>query len=94
VDLDALLPLYVWTHNEAIRNILEDMHVGIYLCCGNISKNIPGHDHFNADGFYKKIAQVLFGQLRYNTLYLLAGREGCGGSSGRHACRESPVWIL
>lgn len=70
VDPDELLQLYVWAHNEAIKDIPDDMHVGIHLCRGNLPNNIPGHEHFNADGSYERIAQVLFGQLKYNTLYL------------------------
>lgn len=70
IDPDELLDLYIWAHNETLRELPKDMHVGVHLCRGNMPKNIPGHEHFNATGSYEHIAHRLFRQLKYNTLYL------------------------
>lgn len=65
VDPDELLDLYVWAHNEAIRDHPKDMHIGIHLCRGNI----PGLDGF-VQGSYEKIASKVLARLHHDTLYL------------------------
>lgn len=65
VDPDELLDLYVWAHNETLRDRPADMHIGIHLCRGNM----PGVKGF-VEGSYDKIAQKLFSRLGHDTFYL------------------------
>ncbi|KAJ0275546.1 hypothetical protein Brms1b_011749 [Colletotrichum noveboracense] len=65
IDPDSLLDLYIWAHNEAIKNLPTDLHIGVHLCRGNI----PGGPSF-AEGSYEKIASQVFPKLNYATFYL------------------------
>lgn len=64
-DPDELLALYVWAHNEAIRDRPEGMHIGIHLCRGNI----PGTKGF-VQASYEYIAESVLAKLNHDTLYL------------------------
>ncbi|CAG9982722.1 unnamed protein product [Clonostachys byssicola] len=64
-DPDKLLDLYIWAHNETIKDRPEDLHMGIHLCRGNI----PGTGGF-LEGSYDSIAEKVLTQLNYDTFYL------------------------
>lgn len=63
-DPGELLDLYIWAHNEALRDRPKDLHVGVHLCRGNFGKQ-----HF-ATGSYEWIAKKLFSDLDFDTFYL------------------------
>ncbi|KPM39526.1 hypothetical protein AK830_g7029 [Neonectria ditissima] len=65
VDPDELLDLYIWAHNEAIKDLPADLHVGVHLCRGNM----PGTKGF-LDGSYEIIAERILTRLNFNTFYL------------------------
>ncbi|KAL0930641.1 methionine vitamin-b12 [Colletotrichum truncatum] len=62
---ESLLDLYIWAHNECLRDLQSDLHVGIHLCRGNM----PNSPSF-AQGSYEKIASQVFPKLNYATFYL------------------------
>lgn len=64
VDAAELMDLYVWAHNESIKGLPADMHLGVHLCRGNF-----GPIQAQAGG-YEKVAEKLFNGLNYNTFYL------------------------
>ncbi|KAK2597394.1 hypothetical protein QQS21_006018 [Conoideocrella luteorostrata] len=78
-DPDELLDLYIWAHNEVLRDIPADLTVGIHLCRGNMPKNMAAHVDFNASGSYERIAELLFTKLRYKKFYLEFDDERSGG---------------
>ncbi|KAK1515289.1 uncharacterized protein CCOS01_13482 [Colletotrichum costaricense] len=65
IDPEALLDLYIWAHNQVLRDLPPDLHVGIHLCRGNM----PGQPSF-AKGSYERIAAKVFPKLNYHTFYL------------------------
>ncbi|WYZ45843.1 hypothetical protein EsH8_IX_000068 [Colletotrichum jinshuiense] len=65
IDPDSLIDLYIWAHNQALKDLPADLHVGIHLCRGNMP-NVPSF----AEGSYEKIASLVFPGLNYNTFYL------------------------
>lgn len=67
VDPDELLDLYVWAHNEAIRDRPEGMHIGVHLCRGNLPG--PKGSGFVRGG-YERIAERVLARLDHDTLYL------------------------
>ncbi|KAK7973259.1 methionine synthase- vitamin-B12 independent [Apiospora saccharicola] len=74
-DTNALLDLYIRTHNRLLCDIPEDLHVGVHLCRGNMA----GSTHW-VSGSYEKIAYKLFRETEYRT-YLMEfdDRERSGG---------------
>ncbi|KAK7974370.1 hypothetical protein PG989_016218 [Apiospora arundinis] len=74
-DTDALLDLYIRTHNRLLQDKLADLHVGVHLCRGNMA----GSTHW-VSGSYEKIAYKLFRETDYET-YLMEfdDRERSGG---------------
>jgi methionine synthase II (cobalamin-independent) len=74
VEVEELLDLYVWTHNEALKGRPGDLHVGVHLCRGNFKGSV----HF-VEGSYERIAQKLFNDLDYDTFYLEYDTERAGG---------------
>lgn len=75
VDPDELLALYVWAHNEAIRDRPADMHVGIHLCRGNLPG--PKGSGFVSGG-YEGIAEQVLARLDHDTLYLEFDDDAAG----------------
>lgn len=65
VDTDALLDLYLESHNIFLRQKPQDLHMGMHLCRGNMS----GSTHW-VSGSYDQIAEKLFTKTSYNTYYL------------------------
>ncbi|KAF7341840.1 Methionine vitamin-b12 [Mycena sanguinolenta] len=65
VDPDELFDLYVWAHNEMLRDRPPGMHIGIHLCRGNMN---AFHDF--AWGSYESIAEKLLTKLDYEQFYL------------------------
>ncbi|KAF7377251.1 Methionine vitamin-b12 [Mycena sanguinolenta] len=65
VNPDELFDLYVWAHNEMLRDRPTDMHIGIHLCRGNMS---AFHDF--TWGSYESIAEKLLTKLDYEQFYL------------------------
>lgn len=67
IDPDELLDLYVWAHNEALRDRPAGMHVGVHLCRGNL----PGPKGAGfVRGGYEGIAERVLARLDHDTLYL------------------------
>jgi methionine synthase II (cobalamin-independent) len=64
-DTDALLDLYIQTHNQLLADKPADLHVGVHLCRGNTS----GSTHW-VEGSYETIAYKLFHETDYQTYYL------------------------
>ncbi|KAK8074150.1 5-methyltetrahydropteroyltriglutamate-homocysteine methyltransferase [Apiospora phragmitis] len=64
-DPDALLDLYIRTHNQLLRGAPADLHMGVHLCRGNMA----GSTHW-VSGSYETIAHKLFRETDYGT-YLL-----------------------
>lgn len=65
VDWEQLLDLYVWVHNECIRDAPRDLHLGVHLCRGNFPNS-----GFLASGGYDPIAEKMFNEMDYDTFYL------------------------
>lgn len=65
VDTDALLDLYLESHNIFLRQKPTDLHTGMHLCRGNMS----GSTHW-VSGSYDQIAEKLFNKTDYDTYYL------------------------
>ncbi|TKA72025.1 hypothetical protein B0A55_05734 [Friedmanniomyces simplex] len=65
VDMDALLDLYIATHNRALHGLPSDLRIGIHMCRGNYP-----HGLFAASGGYEKIAAKLFQESNYSLFYL------------------------
>ncbi|KAK8099038.1 5-methyltetrahydropteroyltriglutamate-homocysteine methyltransferase [Apiospora kogelbergensis] len=74
-DTDALLELYIRTHNQLLAGKPAGLHVGVHLCRGNMA----GSTHW-VTGSYEKIAYKLFRETDYET-YLMEfdDRERSGG---------------
>ncbi|CAN8095756.1 unnamed protein product [Discula destructiva] len=64
VDPDELLDLYVWAHNEAIRDHPKDMHIGLHICKGNMMEKGV------VQGSYERIGEKVLARLHHDTLYL------------------------
>ncbi|KAH8892563.1 UROD/MetE-like protein [Thozetella sp. PMI_491] len=73
LDPEDTLDLYIWAHNELLRDQPDDMHIGIHLCRGNT----PAYDSLDSDS-YEAIAQKLLTKLNYNTVYLEFHNERAG----------------
>ncbi|EXJ53729.1 uncharacterized protein A1O5_12978 [Cladophialophora psammophila CBS 110553] len=65
VDLERLLELYIKSHNDAIRDLPADLHVGIHICRGNFPNGVG-----LASGSYERIARKLFNETGYRLFYL------------------------
>ncbi|KIW94419.1 uncharacterized protein Z519_04395 [Cladophialophora bantiana CBS 173.52] len=65
VDLERLLELYIKSHNDAIRDLPADLHVGIHICRGNFPNGVG-----LASGSYERIARKLFNETEYRLFYL------------------------
>ncbi|KAG9254729.1 uncharacterized protein F5Z01DRAFT_621366 [Emericellopsis atlantica] len=74
IDPDKLFDLYLWAHNECIRDRPADMHVGLHVCRGNFSKSM----HFS-EGSYERIAERFFKTLNYDTFFLEYDNPRSGG---------------
>ncbi|KAF7341895.1 Methionine vitamin-b12 [Mycena sanguinolenta] len=65
VNPDELFDLYVWAHNEVLRDRPTGMHIGIHLCRGSTSAF-----HEFTWGSYESIAEKLLTKLDYEQFYL------------------------
>ncbi|OQV05998.1 Cobalamin-independent synthase, Catalytic domain-containing protein [Cladophialophora immunda] len=65
VDLERLLELYITSHNDAIKDLPSDLHVGIHICRGNFPNGVG-----LASGSYERIARKLFNETSYKLFYL------------------------
>ncbi|OKP05859.1 hypothetical protein PENSUB_6579 [Penicillium subrubescens] len=65
VDPDELLDQYIWAHNQCLLGKPADLHVGLHLCCGNMTCST----HIMS-GSYERIAKKKFTELAYDTYYL------------------------
>ncbi|KAJ6450359.1 hypothetical protein C8R45DRAFT_916862, partial [Mycena sanguinolenta] len=65
VDVDELLDLHVWAHNEMLRDRPAGMSISLHLCRGNMSLF---HDLWK--GSYETIAEKMFTKLNYDQFYL------------------------
>ncbi|KAL9082275.1 MAG: hypothetical protein Q9159_006561 [Coniocarpon cinnabarinum] len=59
-DLDALLDRYVKAHNEVLRDLPPDLHVGLHMCRGNFP-----HAAKLSSSSYEAVAVTLFKKLDY-----------------------------
>ncbi|OOF91450.1 hypothetical protein ASPCADRAFT_155201 [Aspergillus carbonarius ITEM 5010] len=73
IDPDELLELYIWAHNESLKDRPADLHIGVHLCRGNM----PGSTHV-LSGSYERIAKRMFTGLDYDTFYLEYDTERAG----------------
>jgi len=73
VDWRELMDLYIWAHNECIKDRPKDMHVGIHICRGNFPNS-----GFLVSGGYDPIAEKMFNGLNYDTFYLEYDTERAG----------------
>ncbi|KAK8023726.1 5-methyltetrahydropteroyltriglutamate-homocysteine methyltransferase [Apiospora rasikravindrae] len=87
-DPDALLDLYIRTHNRLLADKPADLHVGVHLCRGNMA----GSTHW-VSGSYETIAYKLLRETDYGT-YLMEfdDRARSGGSSRCGSCRGGRTW--
>lgn len=65
VDLERLLELYVKSHNDALKDLPSDLHVGLHICRGNFPNGVG-----LASGSYERIARKLFNETGYTLFYL------------------------
>ncbi len=65
VDLDALLELYITSHNDAIGDLPTDLTVGVHICRGNFPNGVG-----LASGSYERIAKKLLTETAYKLFYL------------------------
>ncbi|TEA17366.1 Uncharacterized protein C8034_v012422 [Colletotrichum sidae] len=88
IEPDVLLDLYIWAHNEAIKDVPADMHIGVHLCRGN-----NPHGPSYAQGSYEKIASRLFPRLNYATYFLEFDNPEVSGHFGplRHVPKGKNV---
>ena len=63
-DIDALSKSYVKLINDALRDIPDDMTIGIHLCRGNY------RSQWFAAGGYEPVAKFLFEELNVNAYFL------------------------
>lgn len=73
VEWAELLDLYIWVHNECIKDRPRDLHVGIHLCRGNFPNS-----GYLASGGYDPIAKKMFNEMDYDTFYLEYDTERAG----------------
>ncbi|KAF7338880.1 Methionine vitamin-b12 [Mycena sanguinolenta] len=65
VDIDELLDLHIWAHNETLRDRPAGMCIGLHMCRGNIPLF-----HDVSKGSYETIAERMFTKLDYDQFYL------------------------
>lgn len=65
VDLERLLELYVKSHNDAVKDLPSDLHIGLHVCRGNFPNGVG-----LASGSYERIARKLFDETSYKVYYL------------------------
>lgn len=65
VNTDALLDLYLRSHNMFLHHLPKDLQTGVHLCRGNMS----GSTHW-VSGSYDQIAKKLFTETDYAKYYL------------------------
>lgn len=64
-DTNALLDLYVKSHNDVLNDLPQDLIVGVHLCRGNFPNGI----HLGS-GAYDRLAKKLFQEFAYKLFYL------------------------
>lgn len=72
-DPDKLLPLFQRAVNESIANKPEDMIITMHICRGNFKST------YTASGGYDQAAEVIFGGLDVDGLFLEFDDERSGG---------------
>ncbi|KAJ7258411.1 methionine synthase, vitamin-B12 independent [Mycena haematopus] len=65
VNIDELFDLYMWAHNEMLRDRPVGMRIGMHICRGNM----PAF-HDIVKGSYESIAEKVFTKLDYDQFYL------------------------
>ncbi|KAJ6469824.1 hypothetical protein C8R45DRAFT_908612 [Mycena sanguinolenta] len=65
IDPDELFDVYVWAHNEMLRDRPADFRIGMHICRGNL----PVFHDF-VWGSYERIAEKMFTKLDYDQFYL------------------------
>lgn len=64
-DTEALLDLYLKAHNLILKDLPEDLHMGVHLCRGNMA-----HSTHWVSGSYEHVAEKLFNETNYETYFL------------------------
>lgn len=64
-DLNALLGLYLEVHNECVRDMPVDLHLGLHICRGNA----PNSTYYSSGG-YERIAERVLKDMDYKLFYL------------------------
>lgn len=72
-DTEALLNLYVKSHNDLLKDLPRDLVVGVHLCRGNFPRGV----HL-ASGAYDRLAEKLFQNFEYKLFYLEYDSERAG----------------
>lgn len=75
-DTEALLDLYVKSHNDVLKALPADLTIGVHLCRGNF----PGGVHLGS-GAYDSLAKKLFQDFAYEIFYLEYDSERAGSFS-------------
>ncbi|KAJ6461005.1 hypothetical protein C8R45DRAFT_912486 [Mycena sanguinolenta] len=65
INVDELLDLHIWAHNEMLRDRPAGMRIGLHICRGNMPLF---HDLWK--GSYETIAEKMFTKLNYDQFYL------------------------
>lgn len=71
---DETFDAYIQLYNDCIRDVPDDMHIGVHLCRGNFVNS----RHFS-EGGYDRIAARLFQKLNVSTYYLEYDTARAGG---------------
>ncbi|GAA5847029.1 hypothetical protein JCM9279_002658 [Rhodotorula babjevae] len=74
VDAAKVLDQYIQLYNDCVRDVPEDMVVGLHLCRGNFKDGM----HFS-EGGYEHISKKLFNELDADVYYLEYDTERAGG---------------
>lgn len=72
-DTEALLELYIKSHNDVLKDLPSDLTIGVHLCRGNL----PGGVHLGS-GTYDRLAKKLFQEFNYKLFYLEYDSERAG----------------
>ncbi|GAA5898648.1 cobalamin-independent methionine synthase II family protein [Sporobolomyces salmoneus] len=74
VESEPLLDAYIKLYNDCVRDVPEDMVIGLHLCRGNFKDGL----HFSSGG-YDRISRKLFNELNAKVYYLEYDTERAGG---------------
>ncbi|ASA21432.1 5-methyltetrahydropteroyltriglutamate--homocysteine S-methyltransferase [Paenibacillus donghaensis] len=85
VDVNEIAKLYAHINNEAIKDHPADMVITMHVCRGNF------HSTWAASGGYEPIAEVLFGTVDVDGLYLEFDTDRAGGFAPLRFIKDQQV---